>query len=86
MSLLGASLMPCAVSPQSRHPVTGVWIEPLSNQLGFVLAAGEVRHGLASAASRVGGLDSSAIVDYLLPDNGSFRCVTVGVFSYRFNV
>lgn len=86
MSLLGASLMPCAVSPQSRHPVTGVWIEPLSNQLGFVLAAGEVKHGLASAASHVGGLDSSAIVDYLLPDNGSFRCVTVGVFSYRFNV
>ena len=45
-----------------------------------------MRHGLASAASRVGGLDSSAIVDYLLPDNGSFPCATVGVFSYRFNV
>lgn len=86
MSLLGAPLMPCTVSPQSIHPVTDVWIEPLSNQLGFVLAAGEMRHGLASAASRVGGLDSSAIVDYLLPDNGSFQCATVGVFSYRFNV
>lgn len=86
MSLLGAPLMPCTVSPQSIHPVTDVWIEPLSNQLGFVLAAGEMRHGLASAASRVGGLDSSTIVDYLLPDNGSFPCATVGVFSYRFNV
>lgn len=86
MSLLGAPLMPCTVSPQSIHPVTDVWIEPLSNQLGFVLAAGEMRHGLASAASRVGGLDSSAIVDYLLPDNGGFPCATVGVFSYRFNV
>lgn len=86
MSLLGAPLMPCTVSPQSIHPVTDVWIEPLSNQLGFVLAAGEMRHRLASAASRVGGLDSSAIVDYLLPDNGSFPCAIVGVFSYRFNV